>query len=512
MPAFCCRWRMGRFFFIKKIRGLVLRWARRSLLLLTLVSLLYLLHNNSVYDSPPSRLSPDRRRLALSVMHTETPQAHAGSMLYLNSTITNVACSGLLSRRILNTTQLKTFLDILGPFAYDPRKHSERTSRDKGFCEDLQMKRGFYRWPVTQQEEEFPLAFSFKVHKAPDMFERLLSVLWRPHNFYCIHVDFKAPHDVFSHVENISRCFPNVVLTPTRLDVKYASIVSLQADLDCTKLALKSPVKWKYHVSLCGQEFPLKTNLEMVQLITALNGTNDVENYAPSAYFAALSYKYKSVISNGVNKQTNVSKEPFQHKEVAIRKGSAYNTLSRPFVEWVLSFDQVSHDFLEWLNGTWAPDELFWATLSYRQGAPGGPGMEVRHDTDSVLTKAVNWRWDAYKCRGIFAPYRSSCIFSSLDLPWLLKRHELIANKFDSHLDSTVLDCLELELERRAIAGYLEIRSALITSGSANISGSAGQGSRSSVLSMNASRFAVGSWPVVSSLNWTFYRSLPTFQ
>ncbi|XP_070184591.1 beta-1,3-galactosyl-O-glycosyl-glycoprotein beta-1,6-N-acetylglucosaminyltransferase 4-like, partial [Littorina saxatilis] len=315
----------------------MVRWARRSLLLLMLIPLLYLLVHDSVDNTLPSPLSSG---LALSLTQTKTAQALAWSMLYLNSTITNLACSGLVSRRI--PSALKIFPKLLGSLVYDPRGRSERTttSRGKGFCKDLKMKRGFYRWPVTQQEKGFPLAFSFKVHKAPGMFERLLSVLWRPHNFYCVHVDIKAPQDVFRYVENISRCFPNVVLTPTRLDVNYASIVSLQADLQCTRQALISPVKWKYHVNLCGQEFPLKTNLEMVQLLTALNGTNDVENYAPPASFAAGSFKFQSVISNGVNKKTNVTKEPFQHTQVEIRKGSAYNTLSRPFVEWVLNFDQ----------------------------------------------------------------------------------------------------------------------------------------------------------------------------
>jgi len=39
----------------------------------------------------------------------------------------------------------------------------------------------------------FPLAFSMVIYRDIDQFERLLRVLYRPQNFYCIHVDRKAP-------------------------------------------------------------------------------------------------------------------------------------------------------------------------------------------------------------------------------------------------------------------------------------------------------------------------------
>ena len=73
-----------------------------------------------------------------------------------------------------------------------------------------------------------------------------------------------------------------------------------------------------------------------------------------------------------------------------------------------------------------------------------------------------------------------------MDLPWLMGRHELIANKFDSSMDHTVLDCLEAELERRAVAGYMEIESRSRSEGA-------------------------GGWPLLSTLNWTLYRSMPQF-
>ena len=35
--------------------------------------------------------------------------------------------------------------------------------------------------------------------------------------------------------------------------------------------------KWKYFINLTGQEFPLKTNLELVRILSSYNGANDIE-------------------------------------------------------------------------------------------------------------------------------------------------------------------------------------------------------------------------------------------
>ena len=34
---------------------------------------------------------------------------------------------------------------------------------------------------------------------------------------------------------------------------------------------------WKYHINLAGQEFPLKTNLELVRILKAFNGSNLIQ-------------------------------------------------------------------------------------------------------------------------------------------------------------------------------------------------------------------------------------------
>ncbi|KAL8621649.1 hypothetical protein ACOMHN_024620 [Nucella lapillus] len=320
-------------------------------------------------------------------------------------------------------------------------------------CDALKMHHGYHRWPLTPQEKDFPLAFGLKIHHAPDMFARLLRVLWRPHNFYCIHVDSKTSTEVYDLIRNVTDCFDNVVMAQTRIDLVYLSIASLLSDMECMRAALRSKVSWKYYLNLSGQEFPLKTNLELVQILTRLGGKNDVESYLPTKYVSSW-FNFKYIIINGSLKPTKIPKDPFMYP-VQIRKGSAYGAFSREFLIFSME-SQLAREFLHWLTDTMAPDEIFWATLNHLPGVPGSVRYPISHRYNTVLSRAIVWQWDSYKCRFYV---RGVCIFTASDLHWLSNRPELIANKFNESVDPVVLDCLETALEDRSVLAFKRVRS-----------------------------------------------------
>ena len=49
---------------------------------------------------------------------------------------------------------------------------------------------------TTKEEMEFPLAFTMVIHNNPFQVFRLLKVLYRPHNIYCIHYDSRSSEDM----------------------------------------------------------------------------------------------------------------------------------------------------------------------------------------------------------------------------------------------------------------------------------------------------------------------------
>ena len=142
-------------------------------------------------------------------------------------------------------------------------------------CSHFIESRGYITWPLSQLEYDFPIAYSILAFKDIEMLERLLRSIYRPQNFYCIHIDLKSDEDYFKAVESISMCFENVFLTRKRISVIWGTFSILEPELMCMELLWKRQ-GWKYFINLTGQEFPLKTNYELVKILTAYNGANDI--------------------------------------------------------------------------------------------------------------------------------------------------------------------------------------------------------------------------------------------
>ncbi|KAH3816230.1 hypothetical protein DPMN_117743 [Dreissena polymorpha] len=152
-------------------------------------------------------------------------------------------------------------------------------------CSSFILHRGYITIPMSEMEREFPVAFSILMYKDIEMFERLLRAIYRPQNLYCIHVDAKASDDIFNAVVAITKCFGNVFMASQRIRVKWGKLSVLTPELVCMEDLLHRSSKWKYFINLTGQEFPLKSNFELVKILTAFNGSNDAE-YAVRRYTA----------------------------------------------------------------------------------------------------------------------------------------------------------------------------------------------------------------------------------
>ena len=142
-------------------------------------------------------------------------------------------------------------------------------------CIKFIKERRYIMHSLSQEEYEFPIAFSIMMYKDVEQTERLLRAIYRPQNFYCIHVDRKASDQVQQAMAAIARCFANVFIPEECVSVQWGTHSALAADLVCMKQLLA--YKWRYFINLTGQEFPLKTNAELVRILKAFNGSNSME-------------------------------------------------------------------------------------------------------------------------------------------------------------------------------------------------------------------------------------------
>ena len=305
--------------------------------------------------------------------------------------------------------------------------------------------RGYVTKVLSSVESDFPLAFGIRLHDRSAQVEMLLRAIYRPNNMYCLSVDKKSPKDLHDAMRGIANCFPNVFIASKLERYVYTGFSPVAADLQCMQDIVATGAPWKYFLNLAGTEFPLKTNREIVEILTALNGTNDIEQYTfPKNYYHRFGWRHLVIDDHLIN--TNEVKEEFDGN-VTIQKGCSYNSYSRAFVEWLLN-DELAQRFINWTKDTDSPDELVWASLNHLPQAPGGYQMMVTQTAKTFLSREVIWYSSAAYCHSSLK-VRGICILSVGDLKWIGRRWELFANKFDINFDHYSLDCLMEALNNR---------------------------------------------------------------
>ena len=112
-------------------------------------------------------------------------------------------------------------------------------------CAQFRTNRAYTMHALSAQEAEFPIAFSMLMFKDVEQFERLLRAVYRPQNYYCIHVDSKSPAVVHKAVEGIASCFNNVFVMSISIDVRWAYFSVVEPELMCMRELIKY-TKWRY--------------------------------------------------------------------------------------------------------------------------------------------------------------------------------------------------------------------------------------------------------------------------
>ncbi|KAG8455264.1 hypothetical protein GDO86_001459 [Hymenochirus boettgeri] len=324
-------------------------------------------------------------------------------------------------------------------------------------CESFTRERKYILYPLSKEESEFPIAYSIVVHHRIDMLERLLRSIYMPQNYYCIHVDQKSSKSFLDSIKGITNCFENVFIASQLENVVYASWTRVQADLNCMKDLNNRNAQWKYLINLCGVDFPLKTNREMVQMLKALKGQNSLETEAMPAHKEIRWRKHHEIKNNNILR-TDIEKSnpPIL---TPMFSGSAYFVVSRAFVSYILENENIRL-FLEWSKDTYSPDEFLWATLQRIPGVPGSAPPNSKYDISDMnaLARFVKWNYlegDVNKgnpyppCSGIHI--RSICVFGAGDLEFMLQKHHFFGNKFDTDVDSVAVQCLEEHLRHKTL-------------------------------------------------------------
>ena len=199
---------------------------------------------------------------------------------------------------------------------------------------------------------------------------------------------------------------------------------------------LKSQVKWKYYISLVGQDFPLYDNKQIVKALQGLNNTNNIESFPKKK---SLRTKFVYILKENKNKRTNKPKGPPPHN-ITICKGSTHIIAIREFVEFALH-GQIGKDFYEFLKDSQIPDETIYSSLQRHPGVPGG----INGNQPTWIARALYWRntKTSEVCRGKFV--RQLCWITFQDLSWALgeeNKDKLFVHKIPFNFNEELIECI----------------------------------------------------------------------
>ncbi|EJD76405.1 hypothetical protein LOAG_16642 [Loa loa] len=342
-------------------------------------------------------------------------------------------------------------------------------------CDAIRQRAFYPTTPFSSAEKNFPIAFIRIVYKDFHLQELLFNLMYAPQNLYCYALDAKSTSLFHSQMRNLSRCFPNVLLTRQEYEVDSAGHNTSRSFLECLR-AIRSLPDWKYAILLQNNDIPVKSNREMVQILNALNGSNDINVGYPNADRVpkGAPWTFRALALFNDDKQND-------DRKLRIAKGSTSASLSYSFVEFVVDklnltilldkFDRLSYGGDEMLFSSLNSEDSLGApggftrqcinvynnmitryfiiivTITYN-GAPGGFTRQCINVYNNMITRYVVWKKSTKHCRS--GHYRHDiCIFGIADLPTMTTSGALFANKMLPEYDYTAIGCWAHALHNR---------------------------------------------------------------
>ena len=180
--------------------------------------------------------------------------------------VTGANCHQLFQNRSLANNALKNY----NPYPFSALDLSNFT------CDKFIKQRRYPKYPISPTEADFPIAYSILLHRNSSMAERLLRAIYQPQNVYCLHLDLKASITDHRAIAAVASCLPNVLLASETVSVTWGKMSLVEAEMACLRTLWNYGKTWKYYINLAGEEFPLKTNGEIVKMLQGFNGTNAV--------------------------------------------------------------------------------------------------------------------------------------------------------------------------------------------------------------------------------------------
>lgn len=281
------------------------------------------------------------------------------------------------------------------------------------------------------------VAYIVSAYKLPDQLVRLLRRLRTGNSHVVVHVDRKTDDRVYDEMTRGVSELGCVDFVP-RHACHWGGFGHVRATLKGIDRLYADEINFDYAVLLTGQDYPIRPAREIERYLEDAGGTSFMNHWTvPHAAWSGrggldrlerwhlVSHRHLH-LAVPVSRSVPAGLTPFG--------GGPYWCLSRAVVDDVRAFVQAHPEVVSFFEHVWIPDELFFQTIVLNS--------PLRDTVVNDNLRYIDWSRDP-------AP----AILRRDDLDSIVSSGKLFARKFDTTVDSVILDLLDGHLhgERHAL-------------------------------------------------------------
>jgi hypothetical protein len=282
------------------------------------------------------------------------------------------------------------------------------------------------------------IAYIVLAHKLPEQLIRLVHRLDGQHALFLIHIDRRVPRGAFAGAVRELRRNPRVrFLKRHRCD--RSGFGTVAAVLEGMRELEEERLPFDHAIRLSGQDYPIKSNEEIVEFLKRNRERSFMQAFPlaradlidwPEAVWYEWTLRYRRWHSRPLGRHIVL---PFAREVPGGFEpfgGEACWCLTRECVSYVNEFIRRERHFVRFFRHVDKPDEMFFQTILINSPRENRIVRDDVHYTD----------WT----RGRSHPE----ILTSMDFDRLRRADDLFARKFDSGIDSKILDLIDTRLVR----------------------------------------------------------------
>lgn len=276
------------------------------------------------------------------------------------------------------------------------------------------------------------IGYLLLVHRFPEQFKRLFKAIYDPRNTYVVHVDKNSGAALDANIRHFLQPYGNAEVMEGRAAL-WGGYSLVDAELRGMQHLLAMDQNWTHFINLSGQDFPLKTQAQVMAHLRA---------HPNREYIKVLDQKKirpdtmrrigEFVIERGDQIEQTLTMRPFLDGATPYI-GNQWMIVSRAFCNFVCN-DALTDRYKAFYRNTFIADEGFFQTVMMNTPVHGEIVNDDLRMIDWVPDGDIKLRPRTYLCE---------------DAAALKASHNLFARKFDQDVDGDILSILEGHLARQ---------------------------------------------------------------